>query len=78
MAKKSEKMTENPENITKAVDLEYAATLPKVRINAEKVKIPVFGGWAIARRGDIIEEPTPQLLKMAQNDKQNRVFTIIS
>ncbi len=49
-----------------------------VRVNAVKTRIPLAGGrsrWAYEQ--EIIDDPCPELLEMAEKDPQHRLFTIL-
>jgi len=49
-----------------------------VAIRAEKVELKHPNGlWRVHTKGDIIKEPWPELMQMAELDTERRVFAII-
>lgn len=48
-----------------------------VRVNAYKTMIPTKTGMVIANYGDIITDPTDELLDICARDEKNNVFSLI-
>ena len=50
----------------------------KVAIRAEKVELKLPSGiYRIFYKNDVIEDPWPELMQMAELDEERRVFAII-